>query len=150
MKKIYIILSAAATVSFASTFTSCSNAEEVKKQQEEQAAKIQMMADEKLNALQEEVTAECASLVDSLANVQYAEFLASAKKGVKRAAPKPKPVAPAKKEEPKKPETKADKMGGTTNTTNTAADKASKMGGTTNTVNTPSDKASKMGGTQPK
>ena len=31
-------------------------AEEVKKQQEEQTAKIQMMADEKLNALQEEVT----------------------------------------------------------------------------------------------
>ncbi len=150
MKKIFIKFSAPATLALAIALNSCNNAEEVKKQTEAQATQIQTAVDEQLNGLQEQVNAECAALVDSLANVQYSAFLETAKKEGKKVVKKPAPKKQeAKKPEPKKPETKADKMGGNTSTTNTAADKASKMGGTGSTTNTPNNKASKMGGTKP-
>lgn len=132
--------SAVATFSAAVVLTSCNNAEQVKKQVEEQNSKIQTAVDEKLNGLNEEVNAACTATVDSLANVAYAAWEAEAAKTPKGK----KPVV--KKPVTKKPETKADKMGGNTNTTNTPKDKADKMGGTTNTTNTPKDKAGKMGG----
>ena len=146
MKKIFIKFSAPATLALAIALGSCNNAEEVKKQVEAQTTQIQTAVDEQLNGLQEQVNAECTALVDSLANVQYTAFLETATKGVKKVVKK---VAPKKVVETKKPETKADKMGGTGSTTNTAADKASKMGGTGSTTNTTTDKASKMGGTKP-
>lgn len=107
MKKIFMNLSVGTTLAVAITLASCNNAEQVKKQVDEQNAKIQSAVDEKLNGLQEQVNTECAAKVDSLANVAYAawqaEEAAAAKKGGKKPAPKPKPkpVEP-KKEEPKK------------------------------------------------
>jgi len=107
MKKIFMNLSAGTTLAVAIALASCNNAEQVKKQVEEQNAKIQTAVDEKLNGLTETVNAECTAKVDSLANAAYAtwqaEEAAAAKKGGKKPAPKPKPkpVEP-KKEEPKK------------------------------------------------
>lgn len=106
MKKIFMNLSAGTTLAVAIALASCNNAEQVKKQVEEQNAKIQTAVDEKLNGLAETVNAECTAKVDSLANVAYAVWVeeeAAAKKGGKKPAPKPKPkpVEP-KKEEPKK------------------------------------------------
>lgn len=104
MKKIFMNLSAGTTLAVAIALTSCNNAAEVKKQVDEQNAKIQTLVDEKLNGLQDQVNAECTAKVDSLANVAYAAWVeeeaAAAKKGGKKPAPKPKPVTP-KKEEPK-------------------------------------------------
>lgn len=99
-------LSAGTTLAVAIALTSCNNAAEVKKQVDDQNAKIQTLVDEKLNALQQEVDTECAAKVDSAANVAFAAWQAeeaAAKKGGKKPAvkPKPKPVEP-KKEEPKK------------------------------------------------
>jgi hypothetical protein len=151
MKKIFMTFSAVATLSAAIVLTSCNNAEQVKKQVDEQNSKIQSAVDEKLNGLNEEVNAACAAKVDSLASVAFTTWQADWAKAHKGKKPvvKPKPKEEVKKEEPKKPETKADKMGGNTGTTNTPEDKASKMGGNTNTTNTPNDKASKMGGNNP-
>ncbi|HLP18902.1 MAG TPA: hypothetical protein VK174_01300 [Chitinophagales bacterium] len=105
MKKIFMNLSAGTTLAVAIALTSCNNAAEVKKQVDEQNAKIQTLVDEKLNGLQDQVNAECTAKVDSLANVAYAAWLeeeaAAAKKGGKKPAVKPKP-----KPEPKKDETK--------------------------------------------
>ena len=141
-----------ATLVLAIALNSCNNAADTKKQVDEQNAKIQSLVDTKMGELQDAVSQECAATVDSLANVQYAAFLEEAKKTGKKVVTKVKHTANAevKKEEPKKLDTKASKMGGNPSTTNTAADKASKMGGNTNTTNTPSNKASKMGGTSPK
>ena len=106
MKKIFMKLSAGTTLAIAIALASCNNAEQVKKQVDEQNAKIQTMVDEKLNGLQEQVNTACAAKVDSLAAVAFATFkeeaAAAAKKGGKKPAvkPKPKPVVP-KKEEPK-------------------------------------------------
>ena len=102
MKKIFMTLSATATLVIAIAFSSCNNAEEVKKQVEEQNATIQTAVDEKLNALQETVNAECTATVDSIANVAYAEFLASAAKNTKGGGKKQlakKPVATNPKED---------------------------------------------------
>lgn len=79
--------------------TACNNAEEVKKQTDEQNTKIQSLVDAKLGELQTQADQECTALVDSLAQAQYGEWYAKEgkKKGVKP-APKPKPKA----EEPKK------------------------------------------------
>ena len=152
MKKIFMTLSAGTTLAVSIALTSCNNAEQVKKQVDEQNAKIQTLVDEKLNGLQGQVDTECAAKVDSLANAAFTtwkeEEAKNAKKGAKKPSVKPKPAP--KKEEPKKPESKADKMGGKTQTTNTAEDKASKMGGNNQNTNTPKDKASKMGGNTPK
>ena len=99
-------LSAGTTLAVAIALTSCNNAAEVKKQVDEQNAKIQTLVDEKLNGLQDQVNAECTTKVDSLANVAYTAWLeeeaAAAKKGGKKPAPKPKP----KPVEPKKEEAK--------------------------------------------
>ena len=99
-------LSAGTTLAVAIALTSCNNAAEVKKQVDDQNAKIQTLVDEKLNALQQEVDAECTAKVDSAAKVAFETWQAeeaAAKKGGKKPAvkPKPKPVEP-KKEEPKK------------------------------------------------
>ncbi|HLP50229.1 MAG TPA: hypothetical protein VK154_05055 [Chitinophagales bacterium] len=94
MKKIFMNLSAGTTLAVAIALTSCNNAAEVKKQVDEQNAKIQTLVDEKLNGLQDQVNAECTAKVDSLANVAYAAWLeeeAAAKKGGKKPAPKPAP-----------------------------------------------------------
>lgn len=74
--------------------TACNNAEEVKKQVDEQNAKIQSLVDEKLAGLQTEADATCTALVDSLANAQYEAWVAAegAKKGVKKPVAKPKPT----------------------------------------------------------
>ncbi len=97
-------ISAGTMLAVAVALTSCNNAEEVKKQTDEQNAKIQSMVDEKLGALQEQVNAECTAKVDSAAQVVYTAWLAdeaaAAKKGGKKPAPKPK--TETKKEEPKK------------------------------------------------
>lgn len=83
--------------------TACNNAEEVKKQTDEQNAKIQSLVDEKLAGLQTEADAACTTLVDSLATAKYDEwFAAESKKPAAKPKPKPKP----KPEEPKKTETK--------------------------------------------
>lgn len=101
-------LSAGTTLAVAIALTSCNNAAEVKKQVDDQNAKIQTLVDEKLNALQQEVDAECTAKVDSAAKVAFEAWQAeeaAAKKGGKKPAVKPKPVTP-KKEEPKKEEPK--------------------------------------------
>ena len=99
-------ISAGTTLAVAIALASCNNAEQVKKQVDEQNAKIQTLVDEKLNGLQEQVNTECAAKVDSAANVVFAayqeELAAAAKKGGKKPVVKPKPVV--KKEEPKKEE----------------------------------------------
>lgn len=101
-------ISAGTTLAVAIALASCNNAEQVKKQVDEQNAKIQTLVDEKLNGLQEQVNTECAAKVDSAANVVFAayqeEMAAAAKKGGKKPVVKPKPVVKAepKKEEPKK------------------------------------------------
>lgn len=108
MKKIFMNLSAGTTLAVAIALTSCNNAAEVKKQVDDQNAKIQTLVDEKLNALQQEVDAECTAKVDSAAKVAFETWQAeeaAAKKGGKKPAVKPKPVTP-KKEEPKKEEPK--------------------------------------------
>jgi len=109
MKKIFMNISAGTTLAVAIALASCNNAAEVKKQVDEQNAKIQSLVDEKLNALQQQVDTECAAKVDSAATAAFTawqEEQAAAAKGKKPAPkPKPKPVAP-KKEEPKKGETK--------------------------------------------
>src|SRR5688572_10567017 len=111
MKKIFMKFSAPATLALAIALGSCNNAEETKKQQDEQNAQIQTMVDERLNALQEQVNAECAAAIDSIAAVRYEEWYATEgkKKGAK-AAPKPKPKAEAKKEAAKPVDPKKDKM----------------------------------------
>lgn len=94
--------SAVATFSAAIVLTSCNNAEQVKKQVDEQNAKIQSAVDEKLNGLNDEVSKACAATVDSLATVAFDAWQAEeakAHKG-KKPAPKAKPT-PKPKEEPK-------------------------------------------------
>lgn len=88
--------------------TACNNAEEVKKQTDEQNTKIQSLVDAKLGELQTQADQECTALVDSLAQAQYGEWYAKEgkKKGVKP-APKPK----SKAEEPKKEEPKGGLQG---------------------------------------
>lgn len=105
MKRIFMTLSASATLVLAIALISCNNAEEVKKQVEAQNAAIQTAVDEKLNALQEQVNTECTTKIDSLANVAFAAYQEEAAKLAKSGKkptvkPKPKPV------EPKKPEPK--------------------------------------------
>lgn len=107
MKKIFMNISAGTTLAVAIALASCNNAAEVKKQVDEQNAKIQSLVDEKLNALQQQVDTECAAKVDSAATAAFTawqEEQAAAAKGKKPAPkPKPKPVTP-KKEEPKDPQ----------------------------------------------
>ena len=71
MKKIFITLSATVTFVIAITLAGCNSAEQVKKQMDEQNAKIQTLVDEKLAGLEERVNKECAAKVDSLANVAF-------------------------------------------------------------------------------
>ena len=125
MKKIFFRM--LPVVATGVVMTACNNAEEVKKQTEEQNTKIQSMVDAKLGDLQTQVDQECTALVDSLAQAKYDEWYAAEgkKKGVKP-APKPKPKA----EEPKK-ETVGEgktKMGGSEDPTKVGEGKP-KMGG---------------------
>jgi hypothetical protein len=146
MRKIYMTLSASATLVLAIALNSCNNAEEVKKQTEEQAASIQTQVDEKLSGLQAEIDAECAAVIDSLANVQYTAYLEETAKSGKKGVVKPKPK-PAAKAEPKptvgdgKPQ-----MGG--QSSGTIGSGKPKMGDTTKT-NTVGSGKPKMG-TSPK
>lgn len=97
--------SAVATFSAAIVLTSCNNAEQVKKQVDEQNAKIQSAVDEKLNGLNEEISKTCAATVDSLATVAFDAWQAEeakAHKG-KKPAPKPAPKPKETKVEPKNP-----------------------------------------------
>lgn len=100
MKKIFMIFVAGAALAL----SSCNNAEEVKKQTEEQDAKITALVDEKLAGLQTQVDEECAALVADSATKAYETWYAAEgkKKGAPKPAakPKPKPAAPVK-EEPK-------------------------------------------------
>ena len=93
-------ISAGTTLAVAIALASCNNAAEVKKQVDEQNAKIQSLVDEKLNALQQQVDTECAAKVDSAATAAFTawqEEQAAAAKGKKPAPkPKPKPVEPKK------------------------------------------------------
>lgn len=101
MKKIFMILSASATLMGAVVLTSCNNAEEVKKKTDEQNAAIQAAVDAKLSGLQDQANKDCSAMVDSLANVKFEawkEEEAKAHKG--KSKPKPKP-APKPKEQPK-------------------------------------------------
>ncbi|MBP6732979.1 MAG: hypothetical protein KA149_13015, partial [Chitinophagales bacterium] len=63
MKKVFMKISAGTTLAVAIALASCNNAEQVKKQVDEQNAKIQTLVDEKLNGLQEQVNTECAAKV---------------------------------------------------------------------------------------
>lgn len=115
--------------------TACNNAEEVKKQVDEQNAKIQSLVDEKLAGLQTEADATCTALVDSLANAQYEAWVAAegAKKGVKKPVAKPKPTTTKTETKPTVGDGKP-KMGNQTE--NTVGDGKPKMGGdgSSNTV----------------
>ncbi|MCS6935553.1 MAG: hypothetical protein NZM35_10460 [Chitinophagales bacterium] len=103
MKKTSYILATGTALTL--TLFSCNNAEEIAKQKEAEAQKIQQLVDEKLNALKTEAEAECSAKVDSLATSLYNEWVAAEgkKKGAKPvAAVKPKPApAPKPKEETK-------------------------------------------------
>ncbi len=106
MKKIFMTFSAVATFSAAIVLTSCNNAEQVKKQVDEQNSKIQTAVDEKLGGLSEEVSKACATAVDSLASVAFTAWQEEQAKATKGKKPAPKPKAkPAPKPEAKKPET---------------------------------------------
>ena len=98
-------LSAGTTLAVAIALTSCNNAEQVKKQVDEQNAKIQSEVDAKLNGLQDQVNTECAAKVDSLATAAFTawkeEEAKAAKKGGKKPAPKPKVKETPKAEKPK-------------------------------------------------
>jgi hypothetical protein len=105
MKK--TLLTIAQVAAIAVIMNSCgSNAEEVKKQVDEQNATIQTKVDEKLAGLQTQVDMECTTLIDSTATAMYNDWYATEgkKKGAK---PAPKP-APKPKTETKKEETKPD------------------------------------------
>lgn len=103
MKKIFFRM--LPVVATGVVLTACNNAEEVKKQTDEQNAKIQSMVDEKLAGLQTEADAACTTLVDSLATAKYDEWvLAESKKPGAKPKPKPKPADKPKAEEPKKQE----------------------------------------------
>ena len=141
MKKIFMIFVAGAALAL----SSCNNAEEVKKQTEEQDAKITALVDEKLAGLQTQVDEECAALVADSATAAYETWYAAEgkKKGAPKPAAKPKPAAPV---EPKK-ETVGDgkpKIGGDGNP-NTVGDGKPKMGGDGKT-NTVGSGKPKMGG----
>jgi len=105
MKKIFMNISAGTTLAVAIALTACNNAEQVKKQVDEQNAKIQSQVDEKLNAVKAQADADCTAKVDSAAQVAFAawqdEQAKGAKKGGKKPAPKPKPKETPKKETPK-------------------------------------------------
>jgi hypothetical protein len=109
MKKIFMTLSAGTTLALAIALGSCNNAEQVKKQVDEQNAKIQSMVDEQLNAAKAEADAACTARIDSSANAEFAAWkeaeAKNAKKGGKKPAPKPKET---KKDEPKKDDKKVD------------------------------------------
>lgn len=142
MKKIFMIFVAGAALAL----SSCNNAEEVKKQTEEQDAKITALVDEKLAGLQTQVDEECAVLVADSAAAAYETWYSTEgkKKGAPKPAakPKPKPAAPV---EPKK-ETVGDgkpKIGGDGNP-NTVGDGKPKMG--TSTPSTVGSGKPKMGG----
>ena len=102
MKRIFMTLSASATLVLAIALNSCNNAEEVKKQVDAQNATIQTLVDEKLNALTEQVNTECAAKVDSLANAAFAVYQEEAAKLAKKGGKKPTPTKPKAKVEPKK------------------------------------------------
>jgi len=144
MKKLFMIFVAGVALAL----SSCNNAEEVKKQTEEQEAKIQSLVDEKLAGLQAQVDEECAAKVEEAAAAAYETWYATEgkKKGAtKPAPPKPKPTTPVK-EEPKK-ETIGDgkpKIGGDGNA-NTVGDGKPKMGGD-GSSNTVGSGKPKMGG----
>jgi len=98
MKKIFFRM--LPVVATGVVLTACNNAEEVKKQTDEQNAKIQSLVDEKLAGLQTEADAACTALVDSLATAKYDEWVLAEESKKPGAKPKPKP----KPQEPKKPE----------------------------------------------
>lgn len=103
MKKIFFRM--LPVVATGVVLTACNNAEEVKKQTDEQNAKIQTLVDEKLAGLQTEADATCTALVDSLATAKYDEWVAAeSKKPGAKPKPKPKPADKPKAEEPKKQE----------------------------------------------
>jgi hypothetical protein len=139
MKKIFMTLSAGSTLAVAIALTSCNNAEQTKKQVDEQNAKIQSMVDEKLNGLQDQVNAECTAKVDSMATVAYATWVAeeakTAKKGGKKTASKPKAKEAPKAEKPK--ENNAVNRGGTnqTNQSTTIKREGTDQGNKSNVIN---------------
>jgi hypothetical protein len=145
MKRIFMTMTGAATVALAIALNSCNNAEQVKKQVDEQNAKIQTQVDEKLNALQDEANKACSAKVDSLANAKFAEWKAEEEKSHKggKAKPKPKPKPEPKKEQPKPVDPKKDKMTGAEQ--NNTQEKKDKMGGQPAPTNTDAKKK-KMGG----
>lgn len=96
MKKIFFRM--LPVVATGVVLTACNNAEEVKKQTDEQNAKIQTLVDEKLAGLQAGVDSSCTVYVDSLATAKYDEWVATS--APKKGATKPK-KADTKKADPK-------------------------------------------------
>lgn len=90
-------LTAGTTLAVAIALTSCNNAEQTKKQVDEQNAKIQSQVDEKLGALKTQVDAECTAKIDSIANEKFTAWKAEEAKNTKKGGKKPTP----KKVEPK-------------------------------------------------
>ena len=100
-----------ATLVLAIALNSCNNAADTKKQVDEQNAKIQSLVDAKMNDLQTAVNQQCAATVDSLANVEYATYLETAKvgkKAVSKVTHKTKAAVEMKKEDAKPASTKLD------------------------------------------
>lgn len=139
------------TGAVALSLSSCNNAEEAKKLQAEDDAKVQTLVDEQLKALEDEANVACATLVETKATELYTAWAAEQAKKGKKVAPMPKPkpapvVETPKKEEPKTVGDGKPKMGGGTDTT-TAGGKP-KMGGDGN-PNTVGNGKPKMGGSKP-
>ncbi|MCW3127128.1 MAG: hypothetical protein JWO03_2786 [Bacteroidetes bacterium] len=142
MKKTLIKLCSVAAIGLA--LTACNN---------DAANKVALDADN--TAIDNIVQDKIKTLDDSLSKVCDDQVLAAAAK-VEADAPKGTGHATAhttapkkeesKKAEPKKPETKADKMGGNGGTSSDPKSKASKMGGNDNAPAPDKSKASKMGG----
>ena len=119
MKKIFMNLTAGTTLAVAIALASCNNAEQVKKQVDEQNAKIQSAVDAKLGGLQDQVNTECAAKVDSLANVAFTAWKEEqAKTAKKGGAKKPTPKKPEPKKEPEKPKDPKVDIGQKTNQNN--------------------------------
>ncbi|MBS1685617.1 MAG: hypothetical protein JSS76_12725 [Bacteroidetes bacterium] len=143
MKKTLIKLCSVAAIGLA--LTACNNDAANKQAQDADNAAIDQMVQDKVKTLDDSLTKVCE---DKVALAAEEKLKAEpAKPGAKPAAhhtTPTKPATPAKKEEPKPVDPKADKMNGNVKTSTEA--KNDKMNGSTN-VNTSTDKKkSKMNG----
>lgn len=145
MKKTLIKLCSVAAIGLA--LTACNNDAANKQTQDADNAAIDQMVQDKVKTLDDSLTKVCE---DKVALAAEEKLKAEpAKPGAKPAAhhtTPAKPATPAKKEEPKPVDPKADKMHGNANTNTNTQTKADKMGGNANTNTNTEGKKSKMHG----